>query len=56
MGKTPSAAGKGDKRRPGDDAKYRANWDTIFKRRKPRRAKKPSAKLPQPPTIYMVRG
>ena len=23
-------AGKGDKRRPGDEKKYRENWDMIF--------------------------
>jgi hypothetical protein len=29
-------AGKGDKRRPGDEKKYRENWENIFaKVRKP---------------------
>jgi hypothetical protein len=26
-------AGKGSKRRPGDDEKFRKNWDNIFKKK-----------------------
>lgn len=29
MGKTPSTAGKGDKRRPGNETIYRSNYDAI---------------------------
>jgi hypothetical protein len=27
-------AGKGSKRRPGDEKKYRENWDSIFSKKK----------------------
>jgi hypothetical protein len=27
-------AGKGSKRRPGDEEKYRKNWDDIFSKKK----------------------
>jgi hypothetical protein len=27
-------AGKGSKRRPGDEKKYRENWDSIFSKKR----------------------